>query len=151
MIRAKQAKIGTALLYTHENVITHSFHLARLETLANLTSLTEFQQKTGLADFYWRVLFFQPPGEKITLAQALAKADGYVFFMHGWNGSHRIWEKLPFHLTEKHKNIVCFNLDVNGSGMSPFINPNPRPEHCTPAALMTAESVQNTNPTPDSQ
>lgn len=138
MTRVKQARIGTALLYAHENVVTHSFHLNRLESLANSATLEAFQEKTGLADFFWRVLFHQPPGEKISLAQALSNADGYVFFMHGWNGSHRIWEKLPFQLTEHHKNIVCFNLDVNGFGMSPFINPTPRPEQCTPAALMAA-------------
>jgi hypothetical protein len=144
MIRVKQAKIGTALLYTHENVLTHSFHFSRLAnsnaligTDNSLKTFKRFQQETGLADLYWRVLYYQPPGEKISLAQAMAEADGYVFFMHGWSGSHRIWEKLPFRLTNKYKKVVCFNLDVNGFGMSPFEH-TPTPDQCSPPAIMAA-------------
>ncbi len=139
--RVKQAKIGTAVLYTHEDVITQSFYFSRLaksNALAGSASLEGFQQLTGLTDLYWRTMYYQPSGRQIPLAQALAEADGYVFFMHGWNGSHRIWESLPFRLTAKHKKIICFNLDVNGFGMSPFISSTPTPEQCSPPALMAA-------------
>jgi pimeloyl-ACP methyl ester carboxylesterase len=70
------------------------------------------------------------------LPQAIAEAEGYVFFMHGWSGSHRIWEKLPIQLAGQHKRLVCFNLDVNGFGQSPFLNDTPTAKQCNPAGLM---------------
>jgi pimeloyl-ACP methyl ester carboxylesterase len=58
--------------------------------------------------------------------------------LHGWTGSHRIWENLPLQLTNKHQNIVCFGLDVNGFGQSPFMGDTPSEELCNPPALMAA-------------
>jgi pimeloyl-ACP methyl ester carboxylesterase len=137
----KQAKISTAIHYTHDFVVVECFHLSSLAkqyALANSTSLDGFHEQTGLADLYWQALYYRFPGQKKTLFQALAEADGFLFFMHGWDGSHRIWEDLPLRLTAKHRNIVCFNLDVNGFGLSPFRQETPSAEQCTPAALMSA-------------
>jgi len=154
----KQTKINTAIHYKHDFVVTKSFHLSKQLKSAEAggeASLETFQQLTGLADFYWRAMYFQFPGQKQSLAQALAQAEGYVFFMHGWNGSHRIWETLPLKLTAKHKKIVCFALDVNGFGLSPFLDDTPGPEQCSPAALMAAVEywlgATNLWPTPQRQ
>ncbi len=137
----KQARIPTAVHYTHQSVITEDFqfsHLARKNLLADPAALEKLQQRTGLADLYWQTLYYKSPIREETLAEALLEADGYVFFLHGWNGSHLIWENLPFQLTAKHKRIVCFNLDVNGFGRSPFINDPPAAEQCSPVGLMAA-------------
>jgi pimeloyl-ACP methyl ester carboxylesterase len=72
------------------------------------------------------------------LTQALSDADGYVFFLHGWDGTHRIWENLPARLAASHKRLVCFNFDINGFGLSPFIRDIPRADQCSPAALIAA-------------
>ena len=137
----KQTRIATATNYTYKNVFTERFSLAGLHSKGELNgtvTLEDFRQKTGLADLFWQAMYYQQPGQPRTLSQALAEADGYVIFMHGWTGSHRIWESLPLQLTSKHQNIVCFGLDVNGFGQSPFIADTPTEEQCNPPALMAA-------------
>ncbi len=137
----KQARIPTAIHYTQQDVVTESFHfseLARQRQLANPEALEKLRQQTGLADLYWKAMYYQFPGQTKTLAQVLAEVEGYVFFLHGWDGSNRIWENLPVRLTARHKKIVAFNLDVNGFGQSPFLNDTPSAEQCCPAALMAA-------------
>jgi pimeloyl-ACP methyl ester carboxylesterase len=134
-----QTKISTAIRYAHENVVTESFQLSNLAgkySLANAATLEEFQERTGLADLYWQAMYYQFPGQRKNLAEALAEVEGFVFFMHGWDGSHRIWENLPLRLTAKHKRIACFNFDVNGFGLSPFTCETPSADQCNPAALM---------------
>lgn len=137
----KEAKLATAVHYTHQYVVVESFHLsnlARQNGVIGAAELEQFRRQTGLVDLYWRALYYKFPDPHKTLSQALAEADGYVFFLHGWDGSHRIWEDLPLKLTAAHKQIVCFIIDVNGFGMSPFINPIPTAEQCSPTALMAA-------------
>ncbi len=118
-----------------------AFHLSSL-VRQNLgidrARLELFWQQTGLLDLYSWASYYKFPDGHTTLGKALVEADGYVFFLHGWDGSHRIWENLPVWLTATHKRIVCFNLDVNGFGLSPFINDTPEAELCTPAALIQA-------------
>lgn len=137
----KQTKISTAIHYAHTHAETESFLLSELvhnKLLAQNVTLESFQQETGLADFYWETAYYQHPYHRRTLSQALAEAEGYVFFLHGWTGSHRIWEKLPIQLAVKNKQLVCFNLDVNGFGDSPFLAETPTPDQCSPSALITA-------------
>ncbi|HMR63215.1 MAG TPA: alpha/beta hydrolase [Anaerolineae bacterium] len=135
----KQANIGTAIHYAHTHVETERFLLSQLagqNLLAYGTSLEEFRSRTGLADFYWETTFYQHPYHRRSLAEAMADAEGYVIFMHGWDGSHRIWEEMPVKLAVKNKKLICFNLDVNGFGQSPFIAEMPALEQCSPAGLM---------------
>jgi pimeloyl-ACP methyl ester carboxylesterase len=137
----RQAKISTAIHYRHEQAAVEAFHLsdlARQNLEVDLPGLEQFRQQTGLANLYWRAIYYKFPDGYPALADALAEAEGYVFFLHGWDGTHRIWENLPLHLATAHKQIVCFNLDVNGFGLSPFINDTPEAEQCTPAALIKA-------------
>lgn len=137
----KQAKISTAIYYRHQHVAVEAFHLsglARQNLGVDLAELERFRQQTGLVDLYWRAMYSKFPDHGKTLAQALIEADGYVFFLHGWDGTHRIWENLPVRLAAAHKSLVCFNLDVNGFGLSPFISDTPVAEQCSPAALIAA-------------
>lgn len=137
----KQNKITTAIHYAHSQAETECFLLSKLaqeKVLANGVTFEDFQQKTGLADFYWETTFYQHPYHQRTLEQALTEAEGYIFFLHGWDGSHRIWETYPIQLAVKNKRLVCFNLDVNGFGGSPFLNDTPTPEQCSPVSLMAA-------------
>ncbi len=127
--------------YTYTNIVSKYSLLSQLVREKQLTdpyALQKFYQQTGLADLYWQVVYYEPPGESLTLPEALKTVDGYVFFLHGWDGSHRIWEDLPMLLALKNRSVVCFSLDVNGFGRSPFLSDLPKPEHCSPAALMAA-------------
>lgn len=135
----RQAKISTAVHYRHQQAAVEAFHLSglpRQNLEVDRAALEQFRQQTGLVDLYWRASYYNFPGGYKTLAEALAEADGYVFFLHGWDGTHRIWENLPAQLAATHKRIVCFNFDVNGFGLSPFINDTPEAGLCTPAALI---------------
>jgi pimeloyl-ACP methyl ester carboxylesterase len=137
----REVNIVTAIHYTHQNVMVEPFHFANLaqqSTWLTPAQLEELHQQTGLADLYWRALYYKPLDRSQTLLQALAEGAGYVFFLHGWDGTHRIWEDLPIQLAAANRQIVCFSLDVNGFGLSPFINDTPTAEQCHPAALMTA-------------
>ncbi|RME99594.1 MAG: alpha/beta hydrolase [Chloroflexi bacterium] len=137
----RQSNIKTAVHYTQKNVATERFLLSDYLQQHNPDTpdaLQQFQQQTGLANLYWQATYYQWPGFDGGLPELVTRADGYVFFMHGWTGSHRIWENLPVQLAGKHKNIICFNLDVNGFGQSPFISQTPTPQQCSPASLMNA-------------
>ncbi len=127
--------------YTYSNIVSKYYLLSQLVREKQLTdpyALQKFYQQTGLADLYWQTSYYEPPGTTLTLSEAVKQAEGYVIFMHGWDGSHRIWEDLPMLLALKHRQVVCFALDVNGFGRSPFLSDLPKPEHCSPAGLMTA-------------
>jgi pimeloyl-ACP methyl ester carboxylesterase len=136
----KQARITTAIQYSLENIASEPFLLAELARSDGSvgSAFEDFQRETGLADLYWQVLYYRSPGQAQTMAETIQAADGYVFFMHGWSGSHRIWESLPLQLVIKYKRIVCFSLDINGFGRSPFRSDTPREDQCSPAAVMSA-------------
>lgn len=135
----KQSDLRTAIQYTSDSIATQRFLLSERGQQLNWpngTSLPEFQAQTGLTDLFCQTMYYKLPNFDQGLEEALLNADGYVFFMHGWTGSHRIWEKLPMWLTGKHKNIVCFNFDLNGFGQSPFLQDTPPAEFCGPHAIM---------------
>ncbi|MBN1220866.1 MAG: alpha/beta hydrolase [Anaerolineae bacterium] len=102
--------------------------------------LTGFQQTTGLADFTWRLYYHCRPNRRmLPVTDAVANAQGYVISMHGWDGSHAIWEDLFAQVCAANPRLVCFALDVNGFGGSPFIEAdNPPLELCGPRGDMMA-------------
>lgn len=101
--------------------------------------LTAFQASTGLADYAWRVIYHAGSGdEPVTLDERLDRARGFIIFMHGWDSNHEIWENLPGMVCRRNPYLVCFAPDVNGFGSSPFIEPTPDLEQCSPAASMHA-------------
>lgn len=125
-----------------EGVISQSHYLAHTVTHGFLTETKfyEFQKATGLADMAWRVYYHQQPGgQKQDLTDLIGKAQGYVVFMHGWSGSHAIWEDLPAQVCGANPRLVCFALDVNGFGGTPFVEAHlPRLSQCGPRADMLA-------------
>jgi pimeloyl-ACP methyl ester carboxylesterase len=103
-------------------------------------TLSSFQQSTGLADFAWRVYYHRRPNKRVLpVTDLVANAQGYVISMHGWDGSHAIWEDLFAQVCEANPRLVCFALDVNGFGGSPFIEAdNPPLKLCGPRGDMLA-------------
>jgi pimeloyl-ACP methyl ester carboxylesterase len=118
----------------------HSLTHAAKNDLISPDLLPRFQSATGLADFTWRVYYHRrPTGRMQPAPDLLSKAQGYVIFMHGWDGSHAVWEDLPAQVCQANPHLVCLALDVNGFGGSPFIEANmPALESCGPRADMQA-------------
>jgi pimeloyl-ACP methyl ester carboxylesterase len=121
--------------------VSDSFTLSGLvkSQLLRPLLLEEFQASTGLSDFAWRAIYHTGSGDApLTLEEKINRTRGFVIFMHGWDGCNEIWENTPAMVCRRNPNLVCFTLDVNGFGGSPFIEPVPALEQCSPAALMRA-------------
>lgn len=99
-----------------------------------------FQKTTGLTDFSWRMYYHRrPKGRVQPVTDVVANAQGYIIFMHGWCGSHVVWEDLPALVCEHNPNLVCFAADVNGFGGTPFCQAeNPPLQQCGPHSDMQA-------------
>jgi len=97
-----------------------------------------FRDQTGLADFAWRVFWPKAAVGRGRYAEAMARARGFVVFMHGWDGSHAIWEQIPALVCAADSRLVALAADLNGFGGSPFANELPAIEACDPAANMAA-------------
>jgi pimeloyl-ACP methyl ester carboxylesterase len=122
-------------------VVSDSFSLSGLvkSQLLKPVLLEEFQASTGLSDYAWRAVYYTGDDDApITLEERLDRAKGFVIFMHGWDGCNEIWENMPAMVCRRNPRLVCFTLDVNGFGNSPFIEPVPTLEQCSPAASMRA-------------
>jgi len=123
-------------------VLSQLYSLTHVAKAGLITSqaLSSFQRATGLADFTWRVYYHRRPTGRVSpVADLLANAQGYVIFMHGWDGSHAVWEGLPAQVCQANPRLVCFALDVNGFGGSPFVEAEmPFLELCGPRAEMLA-------------
>lgn len=119
---------------------SHQLSHASKNNLIPPSLLPRFQETTGLADFSWRVYVHRrPTGRVRTLPELLPTAQGYVVFMHGWDGSQHIWEDLPAQVCQANPRLVCFALDVNGFAGSPFIEADMPPlELCGPRGVMQA-------------
>lgn len=118
----------------------HSLSHAAAKDHISPRLLSRFQGATGLADFTWRVYYHtQPAGHAQPVPDLLGKARGYVIFLHGWDGSHAIWEDLPAQVCQANPRLVCFAPDVNGFGGSPFVEAYMPPlELCSPRSEMRA-------------
>jgi pimeloyl-ACP methyl ester carboxylesterase len=107
--------------------------------LLDSSLLEEFRTSTGLADFAWRTIYHTGTrATQLTLKARIARARGFVIFMHGWDGCGEIWESLPALVCQENPRLICFTLDVNGFGNSPFVDPVPAVEQCDPHASMRA-------------
>jgi pimeloyl-ACP methyl ester carboxylesterase len=118
----------------------HSLAQATANDLIAPGTLSHFRQATGLDDFVWRVYYHRrPAGRVMPASNLLADAQGYVILMHGWDGSHAIWEDLPAQVCQADPRLACFALDVNGFGGSPFVEAEMPPlELCGPRGAMRA-------------
>lgn len=102
--------------------------------------MEEFQHSTKLEDMHWRAYWSR--GDVIVAGgrgSFPSKQDAVVVFMHGWDGSEAIWEKLPAQTCGAEQNTLVLVPDVNGFGNSPFSKPEQLAyADCDPAANMYA-------------
>jgi pimeloyl-ACP methyl ester carboxylesterase len=97
-----------------------------------------FREQTGLADFAWRVFWPKAAVGRRRYAEAMTRAQGFVIFLHGWDGSHAIWELIPSLVCEANPRLVALAPDLSGFGNSPFADELPALETCDPSANMAA-------------
>ena len=123
-----------------EGIVSTSYTLNQLgqDGLIEQKEVEDFRDQTGLADFVWRVFWPQAAIEDGQYEQALARAQGFVVFIHGWDGSLAIWEQIPAMACAANPRLVALVADVNGFGGSPFADELPPIEKCDPAADMAA-------------
>jgi pimeloyl-ACP methyl ester carboxylesterase len=125
-----------------DGVVSLGFDLSTLVEKGYLRkkAFAQFKEATGLADFAWRVVYNRRSwGGPTAREEILSRAQGFVVFIHGWDGSGEIWESLPAMVCQKNPRLVAFVLDVNGFGGSPFIEAEmPKVAHCNPEACMRA-------------
>jgi len=93
-----------------------------------------FKEETGLLDFSWEATWATRAGRKAK--EALSNAEGCVILIHGWDGSHAIWEDLPTRICHGNPRLFVLAPDVNGFGGSPFADSPPSLPACDPAAVM---------------
>lgn len=98
--------------------------------------LADFRAATGLADFSWELAWSSHLAREPQ--EALRHARSLVILIHGWDGSHAIWEDLPERLCVRNPRLVVLCPDVNGFGGSPFSAELPPPEMCSPPAVIRA-------------
>jgi len=125
-----------------DGVISLSFDLSTLVEKGYLGKrvFARFREATGLADFAWRVVYNRRSwGGPIARREILGRAQGFVVFIHGWDGSAEIWESLPAMVCQRNPRLVAFVPDVNGFGASPFIEAEmPKVAQCNPEGCMRA-------------
>ena len=113
--------------------------LARRGAIAG-QALRAFTDETLLADFAWRLVWYDPgprPDAKSAVA-AVDSASGFVVLVHGWDGSGEVWEDLPALLVRQNPRLVALVPDVNGFGGTPFTTDLPPLDKCNPPAVMVA-------------
>jgi pimeloyl-ACP methyl ester carboxylesterase len=94
---------------------------------------------SGLNDFSWHVIWADDePTPDQELPERFADVEGYVIFIHGWLGTHAIWEDLPAMIARTNKRLVTLIVDHNGFGDTPFVKPMPDFDHCSPIGAMRA-------------
>jgi len=125
---------------TTEGVVSASYLLNDLAQagLIGRRRAARFLKRTGLADFAWRVYWPKSVFGWRRCAEAMTRARGFVIFLHGWDGSHAIWEHIPALVCEANPRLVALAPDVNGFGASPFAAELPALEACDPSANMAA-------------
>jgi len=93
--------------------------------------------KSDLRDFGWYMFVAEPdPNIPEDLPALVDNVDGYVIFIHGWTGSHVIWEDMPGSVINRNQRLVSLAVDYNGFGLSPFADRTPEYQECSPAAAM---------------
>jgi pimeloyl-ACP methyl ester carboxylesterase len=95
--------------------------------------------ETGLYDFVWQMVWaedYETPDAE--LPERIGNVDGYAVFIHGWTGSHLIWEDLPAMVARDNRRIVSLMVDHNGFGGTQFVDITPDLAQCSPVAAMHA-------------
>lgn len=97
----------------------------------------ELLNDAGLVDFVFQLTWaddFDTPDE--LLEYYLQESEGFVVFVHGWTGNHKIWEKLPGMVATENRKLISLAIDHNGFGNSRFTNSLPDINLCNPPAAM---------------
>ena len=122
------------------DVESASFALSSLADRGLLTTrqLADFQNRTGLADFAWRAFWSRSEVDESNgdFRSLLRRTQGFVVFLHGWNGTGAVWELLPALVCAANPRLVALTPDLNGFGRSPFLAEVPVVEQCDPRAVM---------------
>jgi pimeloyl-ACP methyl ester carboxylesterase len=121
------------------NTQTSTYRLSNLidRGLISQKEGKELLSKSGLVDFAFQLTWsedFDTPDD--LLERHLEEAEGFVVFVHGWTGNHRIWEKLPSMIVQANRKLVAVAVDHNGFGNSRFEESLPKEEACNPPAAM---------------
>ncbi len=119
---------------------TATYNLRRLVNAGLIPPLdgNGFLLDSGLSDMAWEVTWREDyPTSDDALAERFADADGYVIFVHGWTGTHSIWELLPALVAQGNRRLICISVDHNGFGESQFVR-DPHLDECNPPAAMRA-------------
>ncbi len=97
----------------------------------------QFLNNSHLVDFEFELTWaedFETPDD--LLEEHLKQAEGFVVFVHGWTGNHRIWERLPSMVVAENRRLIALAIDHNGFGFSRFRDDLPPIERCNPPAAM---------------
>ena len=123
-----------------EDVVSASYALNDLGQagLIGPRRAARFRDQTSLTDFAWRVFWSKEAFKWNHYEDAMRRARGFVLFMHGWDGSHAIWERIPAQVCAANPRLVALAPDVNGFNGSPFASDLPAMDACDPAANMAA-------------
>lgn len=100
---------------------------------------TVFLEESGLNDFFWQLTWpedYETPDEY--LIQRIVDVQGYVVFVHGWTGNHKIWEYLPGMTVLRNRQLVGISVDHNGFGKSVFSTSTPKLDACNPPGAAKA-------------
>lgn len=121
------------------NTYTAYYSLSELinRHLVDQSEAHDLLKNAGLQDFVWEMTWpedFETPDEMLEINAQ--NAHGWVVFVHGWTGNHRIWENLPGMVVSANRQLLALTLDHNGFGGSPFTDHTPELEMCNPPAAM---------------
>lgn len=121
-----------------EGVVSAPYTLNLLvqEGLIKRRRAARFRDKTGLADFAWRVFWSKEAIGRGRYTKAMARAQGFVVFVHGWGGNHAVWGRIPGSVCAANPRLVALAPDVNGFAGSPFVDELPAVGRCDPSANM---------------
>ncbi len=123
-----------------EGIVSAGYTLNALAQagLINQQRVARFRDQTSLVDFAWRVFWPKVAVGQGRYAEAMARVQGFVVFLHGWDSSQAIWEQIPALVCAANPRLVALAADVNGFGGSQFTDELPAVETCDPAANMAA-------------
>lgn len=127
---------GFGQLRRGEEVSSAAYNLNGLAEarLVSPQRVARFRAVSGLSDFAWEATWSVQAGRRPE--EALRSSQGCVVLIHGWDGSHVIWEDFPARICLGNPRLFVLAPDVNGFGGSPFSEALPPLTQCEPAALM---------------
>jgi len=126
-------------LLSHTQRASYSLRELAGRGLLDREAVNSFLLDSGLRDYSWHLIWSDEAATSdADLPEKISSADGYAVFIHGWTGSHAIWEALPEMVVTSNPRIVALVVDHNGFGATQFLHPMPALALCGPNAAMRA-------------